>query len=274
MDINNLSEQEILELAAQFSGFNDSGDPSDYSGFGDPDVEFIGKDVGGSFFNMNDQEAFSLQIVNSNPSARTFHLSMGLDYLEGSETKGQLRNGTFAAEDDAGTGTSLTASATISGQSIARLIRFTRQNPTITPKIDVVSTQPKAQLALTNTIIETGILKDGTAKQIKWRKYADAGAFNLEFLTLQEQIYLGQKWLVKIPVAGNSTLSLDLYFGAAINQSAQLERRVEAAVATAAQNPGVVRLAQTQGKVIASRGSLSKLNKLNVGGNTNRLQIK
>lgn len=223
---------------------------------------------------MNDQEAFSLQIVNSHPNVRTFHLSMGLDYLEGSETKGQLRAGTFPAEEDTGTATSLTATATVSNQSIPRLIRFTRQNPTIAPKIDVVSTQPKAQLALTNTIIETGLLKDSAPKQIKWRKYADNSAYNLEFLTLQEQIYIGQKWLVKIPVAGNSTLSLDLYFGAAINQSVQLERRVEAAIATAAQNPGVVRLAQTQGKIIATRTSLGNISKLNLGGNTNRLRLK
>lgn len=259
IDISKLTPEQVVQLAQQFSGFNDDpeysgGDDPEYSGYDDPDVEFIGKSRGGSFFNMNDEQAFTLEVTNSSGTSKTLILSMGLDYLEGSETPGQLRAGTFPAENDTGTDTSLTAVAAIPGQSIPRLIRFTRQNPTIAPKVLITTDQPVAQLGLTNTITETGLLSDSPAKQIKWRKYADKNAFNLQFIELNEQLYFGTKWLIRIPIAGNSTITFDFYFGASTNVNSQLENRVNAAIQTASRNPNKVALTQARGKQAQLKG--------------------
>lgn len=244
-----LSVEQIASMSpeqyVQFMSNRGKSDFSNYNGFDfeyftgkNPSLEFNGGE-GASLFSLDGAEPFSITIVNSKAAARTFYLSQGLLYTRGAETAGQLRTGTFAAINDTGADTSLTAT-TDNAISIEQFLAYVQKNPTYVPLIQATSSSATAQLATKWQKYRQGMIKNESPTVIPLRKYANGDQYNLQFQDFNEPIYLSDTDIVIVNVAASSSLTLDLYPLAARSSRKELANDVRAAKQIAQASPGLV----------------------------------
>lgn len=252
-------EEALKIIAGTTDNFSGNGALEMYTGYGNPTLQFQG---GGDNLLQVDPgaEPFNITVANSNSSARTFYLSQGLLYTRGSESAGQLRTGTFAAIDDTGTATSLTASTTNS-VSIEQFISYCQWNPTFIPLYQYTSTSATAQLATKIQYQRQGMIKNDVVFNIPLRKYASQDAYNLQFQDVREPLYIATDNLIIVSVAGSSTLTLDLYPLASKSSATEIRNDVGRAKSFV---KGNIEAAQTISKVlqVARESAVSNLNSL------------
>lgn len=209
-----MTQQEALNIIGAANGGNTShftgnGALELYTGWNNPTMQYQGNND--NLLQVDPgSEPFNITVVNTSTSARSFYLGQGLLYTRGSESTGQLRTGTFAAINDTGTVTSLTASTTNS-VPIEQFISYCQWNPTYIPLIQYTSTSATSQLATNVQYYRQGMIKNDVTTTIPFRKYASQDAYNLQFQDVREPLYIATDNIVIFSVAGSSTLSLDLY---------------------------------------------------------------
>lgn len=233
-------------IAKGTSDFTGNGAIEYYTGFGDPSLQFNGSEGASLLDTGEGAEPFILTVVNANSSARTFYLSMGYLYTRGSESAGQLKTGTFAAANDEGTATSLTASAS-NAVSIEQFIAYTRNNPTYVPLIQLTTSSSTAQLATSIQHYRQGMIKNESPITIPLRKQADGNQYNLQFQDVKEPLFLSQQDVIAIQVAGSSTLTLNLYPLVSKSQRSELKGDIQLAQQVFDSNPQAV---MAQDKVV------------------------
>lgn len=259
-----MTQQEALNIIAAANGgdasnFTGNGALELYTGYNNPTLKYEGQS--NNLLQVDPgAEPFNITVVNSNASARTFYLSQGLLYTRGSESAGQLRTGTFAAINDTGTATSLTASTTNS-VSIEQFISYCQWNPTYIPLIQYTSTSATSQLATTIQYYRQGMIKNDVTTNIPFRKYASQDAYNLQFQDVREPLYIATDNIVIISVAGSSTLTLDLYPLASKSSATEIRNDVGRAKSFVLGNPEAARTISGAIKVATAAG-LSNLNTL------------
>lgn len=243
------------------SNFTGNGALEYYTGYGDPSLQFNGG-AGSSLLMVSEgAEPFSLEIVNTSTSARSFYLSQGLLYTRGSETAGQLCTGTFAAINDVATATSLTAS-TSNSITIEQFIAFCNENPTFLPLIQVTSNSPTSQLSQTLQYYRQGMIKNEVPTTVPFRKYASGDQYNLQFQDIREPLYIDNTNIIIISVAGSSTLTLQLYPLASKSSASQLRGDVNRAKRTYAGDPAAVMQLDGAQKILVE-SAVSPANTLN-----------
>lgn len=262
-----MTQQEALSIIHGANGnrsdFSGNGALELYTGWNNPTLQYQG---GSDNLLQVDPgaEPFSIQVINANTSSRTFYLSQGLLYTRGSESAGQLRTGTFAAINDTGTVTSLTASTT-NAVTIEQFISYCQWNPTFIPLIQYTSTSATSQLATNVQYQRQGMIKNDVVTTIPFRKYASQDAYNLQFQDVREPLYIATDNLVIISVAGSSTLTLDLYPLASKSSATEIRNDVGRAKRFVSGDPAA---AVTVSKAIqvAKEASVSNLNVLTSRG--------
>ena len=259
-----MTQQEALALIAasknQGSNFSGNGALEYYTGFGDSSLQFNG-DAGASLLNTGEgAEPFVLQVVNANASSRSFYLSQGLLYTRGAESAGQLKTGAFAAINDTGTATSLTAS-TDNAVTIEQFIAWTRSFPTYVPMIQLTTTSATAQLSTSIQYYRQGMIKNESPVTIPLRKYANGDQYNLQFQDLKEPLFLSAQDIIIVNVAGSSTVTLSIYPLVSKSNRAELKGDIVRARAVYQGNPtGVVN--QDKAVKIAMEAASSQVSRL------------
>lgn len=191
-------------------------------------------------FNGEDGEPFTLTVTNSSPSVKSFYLSQGLNYSRGFETSGQLRTGSFPAIGEKSTDPPSLTASTPNSIPIEQFIAFVQQNPTYTFRIQSTSTEPNAQIGQSITQVQQGMIKNEAPVITPLRKYTDGNQFNLQFQNYGQPRIFSAQDTVTMPVAGNSTLTLDIYPQASVNQRAQLQSDVSKKTALKDVLPSVI----------------------------------
>lgn len=228
-----MTQAQALDIIAkagyptQFNNSNYTGNGSleYYTGWGDASLQFNG-DAGANLLNTGDgAEPFILTVQNTNTSSRSFYLSQGILYTRGNESAGQLRTGTFAAINDTGTETSLTASTT-NTITIEQFVGYCQINPTYLPLMQLTTNQATNQLSQSMQYYRQGMIKNDVPVTIPFRKYASQDAYNLQFQDIREPLYIDSTNIIIINVAGSSTITLNLYPLASKSQAASLRGNV------------------------------------------------
>lgn len=224
----------LNKRAGQFSSFESF---ENYTGQGDDLIEFVGQVVN-----------FSSVFEPHNNDSRTFTINVTIDEnfaKSGIQLFGDLWIG---AEDSnysnlaAGTpDTGLTVQST--PKSIAKLYSWLQANPTILQGMQIVSSNP----AVINSIIsthETSPFRDLATDPINLSAFINPYMFNDKMVLIQglNKVISNQSyWLIPCTaIAGQSyTITINLYFGAALNLSKALENKMRRA-AVGIQNLGGV----------------------------------
>lgn len=228
-----------------------SNELDNYTGYGDSSVDF-GKN-GGSFFNMNDGQPFQLRFQNTHAS-RSFYvwLSCGLDYRAGT-VAGQIDpDGTFAGEnagDGTDPGTSISVSAPISTQSLYKYARWIQDKTSIISKLEITPDDATTFLASNMIVQREDVVNQSPAKPIPMRKYASDKSFNLQFIDIFEKLIFSDQYIIKILLPPDSYTNVNVYFGATISDTAQMEKKVDAAVRTGITNGTLKQAIQAAGKM-------------------------
>jgi len=242
------------------SGYTGNGAMEYYTGFGDSSLQFNG-DAGASLLNTGEgAEPFVLEVVNANSSSRSFYLSQGLLYTRGAESAGQLKTGAFAAINDTGTATSLTASTT-NAVTIEQFIAWTRQYPTYVPLLQLTTSSATAQLSTTVQYYRQGMIKNESPVTIPMRKYANGDQYNLQFQDVKEPLFLSSQDIIIVNVAGSSTLTINIYPLVSKSDRAELKGDISRAKAVYEGNPAVV-ASQDRAVKIAVEAATTQLNRL------------
>lgn len=243
VDFSKMTPDQVRAALAQMSGFNGQEGfqfESAYTGalgMGNGTLDFNGDNA--SLLDAGNAEPFTLVITNAKNAARAFYLSVGLLYNPSNLVAGMLRTGVFAAINDTGGDTSLTAE-TYNPISIEQFIAYYLKYPTYVPLIQATSTAATAQLATTWQYYKQGMIKNEAPTNIPMRKYANGDQFNLQFQDFNESIYLSRQDIFIVSVAASSTLTLNIYPLVAKNSRKALSSDVNAAQQAVATNPALV----------------------------------
>lgn len=260
MKISEMTPDQILAWAkgGAFSGVDGSTGGGSPLGYQDPGLNYLG-DQQGSLVNSQTQP-FGLKIVNSKNADRSFYLSAGYD----ATIKGALQNGTFAAINDTGSDTSLTASATINGQTIGQLIAYARNqtNGVFIPQIKFTATDAEAFLSTFITFQDQdNPLYALIPRNVPVQDYVNnlSDEYNTQYVTVRDEFYISQCNLISITVPASSTLYMNMSLAVAYEGFKVLKNKVLNAAAFALGNPGatqVVSAAQDM-KRLADKGVVS-----------------
>jgi hypothetical protein len=177
--------------------------------------------AGISNFNGENDEPFSLEITNGNSTSQNFYLSQGLLYQRGNESDGQLKTGSFKSIS----GAALTAS-TSNSISIEQFIAYMQANPTKIWRMEATTTNPTGQLSGTMQSYRQGAIKDEVPTLEPLRKYANGNQYNLQFQNFTKPRYISGQDIVTMPIAANSTLTLNIYPEASKNERVSLQNDV------------------------------------------------
>lgn len=178
-----------------------------------------------SNFSGEGDEPFILQVTNSSPNTLSFYLSQGLLYTRGAESAGQLRTGSFPAISG-DPGSSLSAS-TPNSISIEQFIQYVQMNPTKLWRIEATTSNPTPEYGAVSFNYRQGMVKNEAPILTPMRAYADKNAYNLQFLNMGKPRYMSAQDIVTMPVAGNSTLTLNIYPEVSKNDRAELQNDVD-----------------------------------------------
>lgn len=177
-------------------------------------------------FSGEADEPFILQVTNSSPNTLSFYLSQGLLYTRGAETNGQLRTGAFPAISG-DPGSSLTAS-TMNSISIEQFIAYMQDNPTKLWRIEATTSNPTPEYGAVSYNYRQGMIKNEAPILTPMRAYADKNAYNLQFFQTGKPRFISAQDIVTMPVAGNSTLTLNIYPEVTKNDRVELSNDVNA----------------------------------------------
>jgi hypothetical protein len=234
--IATMTPEQILSLVrSDFSGLDGAtGKPQ--LGYKSPELNYFG-DKDGSLVNAKSQP-FGIKITNSKDADRSFYLSAG----NNGSIKGALVAGAFAAIDDTGTDTSLTAVATVGTQSINDLIDYARNMaPLFIPEINFIASDPNAFLGTSLEIHPpyNPLLPTQPATNIS---LSDAvgntrGDLHLEFQKLRAAIFIARQSKVKFTIPANSYVIFNLNVAVAYDIFKAFQDMITKAAAAAVQNP-------------------------------------
>ena len=226
-------KQYLNKRANQFSNFESF---ENYTGQGDDLIEFVGQVVN-----------FSSVFEPHNNDARTFtiNVTIGTNFAKsGIQLFGDLWSGaedsnySNLAADSLDTGLSVSCSP----KTIKKLYSWLQANPTILQGFQIVCSNPAVISSIISTH-ETSPFRDLATEPINLSAFINPYMFNDKMVLVQglNKVISNQSYWLLPCTAGDAayTITINLYFGAALNLSKALENKMKRA-AVGIQNLGGV----------------------------------
>lgn len=209
-----------------FSGFE--GDYDAYTGEGDDFLDFNGH--ANSFANeVSTQRVYTMVIANTTANVVTVDLFPG--YKETDITP--VVDGVLSKIDSSYAKTEL-AGVTVSGSPapIEDFKQFLRLVPSTLNILRVSSTNAQ-QTQQTLTIEELSPFKKLGTREVYLGSYASENTFKDNMVTVPlPDVIVGPETKISLPILGESTVTLTLFFGATLSTSAGLRNKKKKAVAS------------------------------------------
>lgn len=227
-------KQYLSKRAGNFSNFESF---ENYTGQGDDLIEFVGQVVNfSSVFepHNNDSRTFTINVTVGTTFAKS-----GIQIFGNLWAGAEDPNYSNIAADSLDTGLSVSTSP----KSIKKLYSWLQSNPTILQGFQIVCNNP-AVISSIITCHETSPFRDLATDNLNLSAFINPYMFNDKMVLVQgvnkvisEQVY----WLLpcSAPAEGSYTITINLYFGAALNLSKALENKMRRA-AVGIQNIGGV----------------------------------
>ena len=215
-----------------------------YTGQGDDMIEFVGQVVNfASVFDPhnNDSRTFTINVT----VASTFTKS-GIQLFGDLWTGAEDSNYSDLAADSLDTGLSVSCSP----KSIKRLYSWLQACPTILQGFQIVCSNPAVISSIISTH-ETSPFRDLATEPINLSAFINPYMFNDKMVLVQglNKVISNQSyWLLPCtaPAEGSYTITINLYFGAALNTSIALQKKMQRA-AVGIQNLGGVLVGRVVG---------------------------
>lgn len=223
----------LNKRAGNFSNFESF---ENYTGQGDDLIEFVGQVVNfSSVFepHNSDSRTFTINVTVGTTFAKSGIQLFG-DLWSGAEDS----NYSDLAADSLDTGLSVSCSP----KSIKKLYSWLQANPTILQGFQIVCSNPAVISSIISTH-ETSPFRDLATEPINLSAYINPYMFNDKMVLVQglNKVISNQSYWLLPCAAGDAayTITINLYFGAALNLSKALENKMRRA-AVGIQNMGGV----------------------------------
>lgn len=222
-------EEEANSHLSNFGGqdpddLNDYDEYSGYTGVNDDFLDFGGENA--SLLSSVEGHNYTFTVVNAKSSALEFYLNPSQKNKNSDNTlvKGTLREGVFAAINDAGSDTSLTATGDSYG-TLDFLRRFIENNPTYVKAFQIQSSTSAGVAQCLITIQEVSPFRQISARQLKPTMYQDQNMFNDKVINIPAGFDLNDQCEVKMKIAAATTLTVTIVCGAILNGAVALQNK-------------------------------------------------
>jgi hypothetical protein len=220
-------EQEANDHLSNYGGEDDVNNYDEYSGYTGVNDDFL--DFGGEAANLLsavEGHNYTFTIVNAKSSTLDFYFNPSLRNRNSDNTlaKGTIREGVFAAINDAGTDTSLTGTGDSYG-TLDFLRRFVEKNPTYVKAFQIQSTTATGIAQMVVSVQEVSPFKQLQARQLKPTMYQDQNMFNDKVINIPAGFDLNDQCEVRMKIAGATTLTITVICGAILNQAVALQNK-------------------------------------------------
>lgn len=240
-EFSNFEDYEVID---DFEDFEDYDDDDDFEDFEDYEVfdDYIGADdefldYGGNgvSFAAHNQgfRTASIQISVTANNSKVTKLQLFGDLLVGAvdSSKPIIKEGTIASETIGGTDTA-TITGSGSPKSINQLLAWLQQQPTILQGMQIAT----SQTTILSSIIEryeTSPFRDMSTDPINLSVFRNEYQYQTGLLTIPKinQVISNQNyWYISIPTGTAFTMTINLYFGAALNNATALQNKMTRAM--------------------------------------------